>query len=165
MRTKASVKKNNHPSIFVWSLFNEIGNDSEDPHQVLQELQAVARGEDPTRPTIAATQIDARPQMNKIPDLLGWNMYPGWYSRTKEDCGPITEHTNTVTDVKIYSNAKEPELFLNGISQGKCTNGVNSVFIWKNIMLFPGENKIAARAEAAGRPLSDECIWKLSAPR
>jgi len=79
----------NHPAIFAWSLFNEIGNGkkTEDPHRVLQDLNHLAHGEDPTRPTIAATCIPELPQMNKIPDLLGWNIYPGWYSGKKESYG------------------------------------------------------------------------------
>ena len=70
----------NHPSIFVWSLFNEIRAGTPDPHRELQDLKIVANGEDPTRPAIAATCISNLPEMNKIPDLLGWNIYPGWYS-------------------------------------------------------------------------------------
>jgi beta-galactosidase len=72
----------NHPSIFVWSLFNEIrgSKGSDDPHRELQDLKITANGEDPTRPTIAATCVSILPEMNKIPDLLGWNIYPGWYS-------------------------------------------------------------------------------------
>jgi len=77
----------NHPSIFVWSLGNEIASESDDPHRELQDLKAVAHGEDPTRLTIVATMTDARPQMNRIPDLLGWNIYPGWYGGSKEDYG------------------------------------------------------------------------------
>ncbi len=70
----------NHPSIFVWSLFNEIGNaKTPDPERELQDLNNLAHAEDPTRPTIGATCTDKFPQMNKIPDLLGWNLYPGWY--------------------------------------------------------------------------------------
>lgn len=70
----------NHPSIFVWSLFNEIGGSrTDDPHQELQDLNAVAHGEDPTRPTIAAACYPNMRQMTKIPDLIGWNFYPGWY--------------------------------------------------------------------------------------
>ena len=78
----------NHPAIFVWSLSNEIGT-SDDPHRELQDLVNVAHGEDPTRPTIEATMTQARPQMNKIPDLLGWNIYPGWYGGwgAKDDFG------------------------------------------------------------------------------
>ncbi len=70
----------NHPSIFVWSLFNELRPGYPDPHRELMDLDIVAHGEDPTRPTIAATCTEGWPQMNKIPDLLGWNIYPGWYS-------------------------------------------------------------------------------------
>jgi beta-galactosidase len=81
----------NHPSIFVWSLFNEIrgSKGSDDPHRELMDLKITANGEDPTRPTIAATCVSILPEMNKIPDLLGWNIYPGWYSGwgTKEDFG------------------------------------------------------------------------------
>ncbi len=278
----------NHPSIFTWSLGNEIAGGSDDPHRELQDLNAVAHGEDPTRPTIQATMTDMRPQMNKIPDLLGWNIYPGWYHGEKEDYGhdldtrrassksggfcvseygaganaaqheqnpkhPLakgpwhpeewqaevheaawaamkqrpfvwgtfvwcmfdfavatrnegstpglndkglvtrdrktkkdafyfykanwneepmiyitdrrfTERTNSVTDVKIYCNAKNPELFVNNISQGKPSGGDNNVFIWNKIMLLPGENKIAVSATASGQPLTDECVWKLSPP-
>ena len=276
----------NHPAIFTWSLFNEIGGGSDDPHRELQNLNALVHGEDPTLPTIEATMTDSRPQMNKISDLLGWNIYPGWYSGDKADyardldarrnssksggfCvseygaganaaqpeqnpkhpvakGPwhreewqaevheaawaamkprpfvwgtfvgclfdfavatrnegstpglndkglvtrdrktkkdafyfhkanwndkpmiyitsrrSTERTNAVTDVKIYSNAKNPELFVNGVSQGTRSDGVDTVFIWKNVTLSPGENKIAVRAEAGGQKLNDECRWKLS---
>ncbi len=79
----------NHPSIFVWSIFNEIGTRSPDPHRELEDLTLTAHGEDPTRPVIAATSTAQMPQMNRIPDLLGWNIYPGWYSGwgTKEDFG------------------------------------------------------------------------------
>jgi beta-galactosidase len=279
----------NHPSIFVWSLGNEIGSGSDDPHRELQDLNAVAAGEDPTRPTIEATMTTARPQMNKIPDLLGWNIYPGWYRGAKEDYGrqldalrdtsrhgafcvseygaganpaqheqnpvqpkpggqwhpeewqaelhetawaamkqrpfvwgafvwcmfdfavssrheggikglndkglvtrdrkikkdafyfykanwsdePVlyiasrrfTGRTNAVTDVKLYSNAKEPELLINGVSQGGRNDGDNGVFIWKNLTLSPGENKISARAQANGQTLTDECVWNLQSAR
>ena len=83
----------NHPAIFAWSLFNELRDNSADPHQLLQNLKAVAKGEDPTRPIIAATCTEAYPEMNKIPDLLGWNIYPGWYAGwgPKEDFGPTLD--------------------------------------------------------------------------
>jgi beta-galactosidase len=279
----------NHPSIFVWSLGNEIGSGSDDPHRELQNLNALAAGEDPTRPSIEATMTDARPQMNKIPDLLGWNIYPGWYRGAKEDYGhqldtlressrhggfcvseygaganpaqheqnpaqpkpasqwhpeewqaelhetawaamkkrpfvwgafvwcmfdfavsarheggveglndkglvtrdrkikkdafyfykanwsdePVlyiasrrfTARTNAITDVKVYSNAKEPQLFINGVSQGGRDGGENAVFIWKNLTLSPGENKISARAQAGGQALADECVWNLQSAK
>jgi beta-galactosidase len=276
----------NHPAIFAWSLFNEVGNGQTDnPHRVLQNLNNLAHGEDPTRPTIAATCQLKLPQMNKIPDLLGWNIYPGWYGNAKEDYGreldgrqatsrsggfcvseygaganpaqheeiprqpkpdgpwhpeewqaevhetawaaiqsrpfvwgsfvwcmfdfavsmrheggvaglndkglvtrdrrtkkdafyyyqanwsaaPVlyiagrraTERTNAVTTVKIYSNAKAVDLRLNGVSQGERRDGTNGVFLWPAVKLAPGDNHLEARAERAGQPLTDTCVWHL----
>ncbi len=277
----------NHPSIFVWSLFNEIRNGRPDPHRELQNLNIVAHGEDPTRPTIAATCISDLPEMNKITDQLGWNIYPGWYSGwgTKEDFGksldtrrgdsrprgiciseygaganveqhqenpkqpnangqwhpeewqaevheaawaamkqrpfvwgtfvwcmfdfavssrheggvagrndkglvtydrgtrkdafyfykanwsdaPVlyitsrrfTERTNATTDIKIYSTAKEVELWLNGASLGEMKRATNCVFVWRNAKLKPGENRVEARTKAAGKSLGDSCVWTL----
>jgi beta-galactosidase len=277
----------NHPSIFVWSLFNELRPGNPDPHRELRDLKIVANGEDPTRPAIAATCTDGWPQMNEIPDLLGWNIYPGWYKEwgSLSDIGPMldgyrgssqrggfcvseygaganttqhednprqpradsqwhpeewqgilheeawkqmkkrpfvwgtfvwnmfdfasywrheggvpgrndkglvtfdrktkkdafyfykanwsdepvlyitsrrfTERTNALTSVKIYSNAVKAELFVNSASQGARTNDGNSVIIWKDIKLAPGENKIEARAERNSQSFSDTCEWTL----
>ncbi|HEX4342341.1 MAG TPA: glycoside hydrolase family 2 TIM barrel-domain containing protein [Verrucomicrobiae bacterium] len=276
----------NHPAIFCWSLFNEIRPGHPDPHRELQDLNNVAHAEDPTRPTIAATCTSGLPEMNRIPDLLGWNVYQGWYPewgkleeflrlekyRTtsqhggfciseygaganvaqheqdpkepkatgqwhpeewqsivheeawkqmksrpyiwgtfvwsmfdftsfwrheggiqgRNDKGLVTydrqtrkdafyfykanwsdeptlyitsrrfvERTNAVTDVKVYSNARRAELFVNGKSQGKTRNDGNAVFVWKNIQLKPGENTIEARASRNGEALTDQCVWQL----
>jgi beta-galactosidase len=78
----------NHPAIFCWSLFNELRPKNPDPHRLLQDLKVLANGEDPTRPTIAATCTSELPQMNEIPDLLGWNIYPGWY----DEWGPLSDY-------------------------------------------------------------------------
>jgi len=277
----------NHPSIFVWSLFNELRPASPDPHRELQDLNIVAHGEDPTRPTIAATCTAELPQMNKIPDLLGWNVYYGWYG----DWGPLsdldsmraryrntsrsggycvseygaganvyqheqnprkpkndgqwhpeeyqgvlhekawaelksapyiwgtfvwcmfdftsywrheggvvgrndkglvtadrkirkdafyfykanwsdepvlyitsrrdTDRTNAVTDVKLYSNATEAEVSINGISQGTQHNDGNGVILWKSLKLTPGKNTIDAHARWNGQSLADHCEWNL----
>lgn len=74
----------NHPCIFAWSLFNEVRPGSADPHREIEDLNMLAHGEDPTRLTIGATSHGTWPQMNKIPDLLGWNRYPGWYEPFKD---------------------------------------------------------------------------------
>jgi beta-galactosidase len=276
----------NHPAIFTWSLCNEIHAPTSDATlNELRDLNNVAHSEDPTRPTIEATMTAASPALNKIPDLLGWNIYPGWYGGKKEDYGryldvrrndsqhggfclseygaganttqheqdpkqpksggqwhpeewqaevheaawatikshpfvwgsfvwnmfdfavstrheggipgrndkglvtydrktkkdafyfykanwsdePVlyitdrrfTERTNVVTDVKIYSNANEVELSLNGNSQGKRNDGTNGVFVWKDVKLSPGENQVEARAERDGKSLNDSCAWTL----
>jgi beta-galactosidase len=280
----------NHPSIFAWSMFNELRAGKPDPHRLLQDLNAVAHGEDPTRPTIAATCTAELPQMDKIPDLLGWNIYPGWYRDwgPLSDFGPVldrnrptsragsyaiseygaganpaqheqnpaqpkndgqwhpeewqgiyheaawaelkkrpfiwgtfvwnmfdftsywrneggvkgrndkglitydrkikkdafyfykanwseepmvyitsrrfTERTNAVTDIKIYSNALQAELMVNGASQGSRTNDGNAVLLWKDIKLKAGENQIEAHAQKSGKVMTDQCVWTLKAP-
>ena len=285
----------NHPSIFAWSLFNELrpnGGRNPDPHRELQDLKTVVNGEDPTRPTTAATCTTTEmEQMNKIPDILGWNVYYGWYGdwgalsnydsmrakfrytsrhggyaiseygaganvaqheenprkpkndgqwhpeeyqaiyheaawpqlkaapyiwgtfvwnfadfasywrhegnvpgrndkglitfdrKTKKDAfyyyqanwsdepmiyiasRRFTERTNAVTDVKIYSNAKTAELFVNGTSQGRRDNDGNSVFVWRQVKLASGPNAVKAQAQSNGQALNDECQWNLTLPR
>ncbi|HXF10824.1 MAG TPA: glycoside hydrolase family 2 TIM barrel-domain containing protein [Desulfuromonadaceae bacterium] len=282
----------NHPSIFVWSLSNEIRANKADPHRELMDLNNVAHSEDPTRLTIMAVNGDAEklPQMAKIPDLLGWNLYPGWYGKSNELAGfgsrldshryssryggyciseygaganflqheenptqvvttnqwhpeewqcyvherdwavlkskpfvwatfawvmfdftsPVrheggvifrndkglvtadravkkdvfyfykanwsaeptlylterrfTERTNAVTGVKVYSNAKSVELFVNDVSQGRNSHPTNAVFVWNNVTLHSGDNQIEARANHDGQNLEDHCVWKLAGP-
>ena len=89
-----------------------------------------------------------------------WSDEPVLYITSRR----FTERTNAVTNVKIYSNAKEPELFVNGVSQGKRSDGENGVFIWKDVALSPGENKISSRAKSGDQIITDECVWRLSSP-
>ncbi len=275
----------NHPAIFTWSIFNEMDPTRADPFRELQDLRNLAHGEDPTRPVIAATCRNEWRALNQLPDLLGWNIYPGWYGGKLSDYGSIldryrhdsrsggiaiseygaganvtqhedhprqpkpggqwhpeeyqaltheaawaamktrhyiwgsfvwnlcdfavagrnegglpgrndkglvtydrkirkdafyfykanwsdepvlyitsrrfTERTNAVTDVKIYSNASQAECLLNGVSQGWRDNDGNGVFIWQNVKLAAGENRIQTRAQRSGHTLSDGCAWTL----
>jgi beta-galactosidase len=281
------VRQNfNHPAIFAWSLYNEIQPTTSDPHRLLQDLKILAHGEDPTRPTIAASDHLQWPEMPKIPDLIGWNKYPGWYFGTPGDFGPVldrlrytsrhggfcvseygaganpfqhelsprqpkansqwhpeewqdivheqtwaaikarpfvwgsfvwnmfdfvvaarseggrphlndkglvtsdrllkkdafyfyqanwsdrpmlyitsrrfTERTNSITPVKIYSNAKQIVLTVNGQRLGPADTATNCVFTWQTVRLMPGTNTIAATADGRGRTLHDECVWNLN---
>jgi beta-galactosidase len=71
----------------------------------------------------------------------------------------FVDRTNAITDVKVYSNANEVELLVNGISLGKQMKRENRIFIWANAKLLPGENHIEAQAIHDGRMLSDSCNW------
>jgi hypothetical protein len=68
-----------------------------------------------------------------------------------------------VTNVKLYCNAPEAELLVNGASLGKKNAGADSVLLWKDVALKPGENKIEARAARNGQALADQCVCTLSA--
>ncbi len=86
-----------------------------------------------------------------------WSDEPVLYITSRR----FTERTNAVTDVKIYSNAAKVKLLLNGVSQGKRSDGTNCVFVWKEVRLSPGENQVEARAERDGKSLTDSCAWML----
>lgn len=66
----------NRPSIFCWSLFNELSEG--DVKGLVKELNELAHDEDPGRFTVAAANIENRPE-NKVTDIMAYNTYPGWY--------------------------------------------------------------------------------------
>jgi beta-galactosidase len=86
-----------------------------------------------------------------------WSDEPTLYITSRR----FIERTNAVTDLKVYSNATKVELFVNGASQRNCRNDGNAVFVWKDVKLSPGENRIEAKAQRGGQSLTDECVWSL----
>ncbi len=66
----------NHPSIFCWSLFNELSEGN--VKGLVEELNGLAHQEDPDRFTVAAANIEKRPE-NTVTDIMAYNTYPGWY--------------------------------------------------------------------------------------
>jgi len=285
MLTELIRQNFNHPSIFFWSLYNELGQrKTDDPQQLITELNNLAHAEDPTRLTVAAANKIERAEKS-IPDVLAFNAYPGWYgggsphkmernirawndSMHKKGVGvseygagaSINQHQQNMTiapdtkgrwhpeewqaivheanykhikqidfiwgsfvwnmfdfasagrkegerlgtndkglvtydrktrkdafyfykanwnpepmvyitskrhlvrdtaftEVKAYSNCSKVELFVNGKSLGNTTED-NHVFIWKNIQLISGKNKIAIKGFRDGKEYLDECEWE-----
>jgi beta-galactosidase len=73
----------------------------------------------------------------------------------------FTPRTSPVTEVKVYANAPEVELFLNGKSLGKRVSD-DRIFRWPGVTLSPGENRVRAEAVHNGTRLTDECVWQLA---
>ena len=73
----------------------------------------------------------------------------------------FTERTDAVTEIKVYTNAPEAEVFLNGLSLGKKKVGADRIVRWENVTLAPGDNRVRATAVAQDRALTDECGWTL----
>jgi beta-galactosidase len=91
-----------------------------------------------------------------------------WYKANWSDAPVLyitgrrnVRRTETVAEVKVYSNADSVELFVNGVSEGRRA-GENHIFRWKGVALKEGENRVVARAARAGRRLSDSCTWEYS---
>ena len=76
------AQQRHHACVFTWSLFNEIERlPGPDPVGLLQRLNAVAKAEDPSRPTVGASN-QRKTEVNTITDLIAFNAYPGWYAST-----------------------------------------------------------------------------------
>ncbi|MEG0467958.1 MAG: glycoside hydrolase family 2 TIM barrel-domain containing protein [Mucinivorans sp.] len=75
----------NHPSVIMWGLFNELTQRGDDPLSYLKSLNELAKDEDPSRLTVGASNQDGA--LNFVTDLVGFNMYLGWYSGMPADIG------------------------------------------------------------------------------
>lgn len=87
------VKQNwNHPSIACWGISNEItiGGESEDLLENHRALNALCHQLDPARPTAMAclSMLETDSPLLKIPDILSYNHYFGWYGADVEDNAP-----------------------------------------------------------------------------
>ena len=84
-------QKYNHPSIMFWSLYNELGQGGvcDEPRPLLQQLHTLAKTEDPTRLTVAASDEPSGkwPGLRTIADLVARNTYPGWYRGSPPQMG------------------------------------------------------------------------------
>lgn len=94
----------NNASVATWGIGNEVDIDlafnrlgpKADARPLLRELHAVARREDPSRPTVVAdccedTPGDKAPYLPVlagISELMGYNRYYGWYYGAPRDLAP-----------------------------------------------------------------------------
>ena len=86
------IQNYNHPSIVVWGLSNELTSEGPDPridenHKALNNL---CHGLDQTRPTTMAV-VSMCPTDHpyiRIPDVVSYNHYFGWYGGTIDTYGP-----------------------------------------------------------------------------
>ena len=121
----------NHPSVIMWGYMNEIylrvpkenaENIRKETVVLARNLDKLAHEEDATRPTtIAFHGNDIYNQMNlgEIPNIVGWNLYSGWYSNKFEDFGKFLDAQHTKypnrpliiseyganSDLRLHSNA------------------------------------------------------------
>ena len=72
-----------HPSIFCWGIQNEIAMFSDAPfmHEGCRKLNALVKALDPERYSACANLYPLKPDsaLNAITDMLGYNIYFGWY--------------------------------------------------------------------------------------
>ncbi|HTS00289.1 MAG TPA: glycoside hydrolase family 2 TIM barrel-domain containing protein, partial [Bacteroidota bacterium] len=85
----------NHPSIVAWSLANELIPDGREAaySSLMIGLNDEARILDPGRRTTLASRgsYDWTSSLNTITDVIGYNLYKGWYEGTPGDFGPYVD--------------------------------------------------------------------------
>ncbi len=118
----------NHPSVIIWGYMNEIywahrfidkkvvNKHTEATVALAKRLENVARTEDPTRYTAMALHrypLYEESGIDKIPQIVGWNLYHGWYYDTYEDFGKFLDeqhrkYPNRVHLVSEFGAGSDP---------------------------------------------------------
>ena len=98
----------NHPSLIMWTYMNEVllmpryarGSEQQETYfkaitKLAQELEDLTHNEDSLRYTMipdhGAWELYNKVGLTKIPKLVGWNLYQGWYSGTLQDFGKFLD--------------------------------------------------------------------------
>lgn len=80
----------NHPSILMWSIFNEVQN-PEDTESIdfIKDLNTLVKAEDPDRLSVGASMLNPHDQQafHSITDAIAFNRYFGWYYKEPKDMG------------------------------------------------------------------------------
>ena len=104
------VQLGHHPSICMWSIFNEIQNGwstklpDKDAVDILRMQKSIFKELDGTRPVVGAACSYDAVAVNAVPDALAINAYPGWYSQTADmmtNDVAFTCRTNSRTRVAV----------------------------------------------------------------
>lgn len=89
------AQSKHHPSIFAWGIWNEITmyGESLELYDKADEINRHTKPLDPSRFTTAANLFSVKfsSQLNFIPDILGYNVYFGWYHHEMSDYDPFLE--------------------------------------------------------------------------
>lgn len=85
-------QKQNHPSVVLWGLFNGLELDPV-TQEMVPRLHQVAKAEDPSRLTTAATvsRVQQNSPLNFYTDVIAYNDYFGWYRGRFEDFGTFAD--------------------------------------------------------------------------
>lgn len=83
------AQNDNHPSVGLWGIGNELRTSGEAANRLMAALQSTAKEMDPTRPTTYAhcclADDDSIAQHS---DTVSYNRYFGWYWTEPKDIGP-----------------------------------------------------------------------------
>ena len=93
----------NHPSVILWGYMNEIflrapktDEITRETVALARELESICKREDPTRNTVIALDHGSAARyetsgLGSVTDVVGWNLYHGWYYQTFDDFGKFID--------------------------------------------------------------------------
>jgi beta-galactosidase len=88
-----------------------------------------------------------------------WSKEPVLYLTQRR----LTNRENEITPVTVYSNQGVPQLFVNGTEIKDFSMGTTPVhYIFRQVKLKEGENKIEARIVQKGKIIEDKINWNYS---
>ena len=135
MLTEMIRQHRNHPSIIIWGYMNEVFLPVPKSEETVKatvalakELEQICKNEDPARATAIAFDHGARELyhtsgLDSVTQIIGWNLYHGWYYETFEDFGKFLDeehrrHPNRALIVSEYGangdrrlHSREPKRF------------------------------------------------------
>lgn len=88
---------------------------------------------------------------------VNWTTAPLVYLTSRRDSLRLTPQT----PVKVYSNCDRVALWLNGKSLGERTSA-DCRFIWPDVTLQPGVNRLYVVASKGAARVTDSCAWTLT---
>ena len=103
----------NHPSVIMWAYMNEVllslryeKGSSEQKNYITKvarlagELEELTRKEDPSRYTLMSNHgsfdLYHKAGLTRIPQVVGWNLYQGWYSGELADFGKFLDNHHQI---------------------------------------------------------------------
>lgn len=88
-----------------------------------------------------------------------WSKEPVLYLTQRR----VVDRENKITPVTVYSNMGIPKLFVNGKEYTNYEIGTTAVhYIFKDIELQDGENRIEVKATSNNKPIQDKIVWNYS---
>ena len=132
MQTEMIRQNFNHPSVIIWAYMNEIllrlkfSNDKprqqiyfDHVRELAQKLDSLTRKLDPSRYTLLVNHgswdLYNKVGLTKIPMIVGWNLYSGWYSGVPADFAKFLDRhhkelPNTPFMVTEYGADADPRI-------------------------------------------------------
>lgn len=170
----------NNPSIVFIGLFNEIRRGTADEaYPVIKHLQDVVKSIDPTRITVAAPNVVGQ-KINQIPDRLGFNVYPGWYSGVPEDLtklideryadagnrrialseygagGNPEQHEEGTVKMPANRSHWHPEEWMNAVHERDWAQCINSTKLWGTFLWVMFDFSSDSRNEGGNPGVNDK---------